>query len=57
MVIRMLAKLESGTEELRENFNKKLETIIKSQEDLKKKITELKNILERLNSRLVNSKE
>lgn len=31
MVIRMLKKLENRIEELRENFNKELESIIKSQ--------------------------
>ena len=37
MIIRMIT--EGGTEELRENFNKDLESVIKNQADLKTTIT------------------
>lgn len=43
MIIRMLTKLESAIEELRENFNKESEGIIKNQAELKNTITEMKN--------------
>lgn len=43
IIIRMLTKLESAIEELRENFNKESEGIIKNQAELKNTITEMKN--------------
>lgn len=46
MVIKMLTKLESDIEKLRENFNKEVESIIKNQPGLKNTITEMKNTLE-----------
>lgn len=43
MIIRMFTKRESAIEELRENFNKESEGIIKNQAELKNTITEMKN--------------
>ena len=48
----MLAKLEKIIDEQSENFNKELENIKNNQSELKKKITERVNTLERINSRL-----
>ena len=48
----MLAKLEKIIDEQSENFNKELENINNNQSELKKKITERVNTLERINSRL-----
>lgn len=41
-IIRILTKLENGTEELMKNFYKVLESKIKNQADLKNIITEMK---------------
>lgn len=46
MVIKVLTKLESDIEKLRENFNKEVERIIKNQPGLKNTVTEMKNTLE-----------
>lgn len=55
MVIGMFTKLESGKGELRDNFNKEWEIILENKADLKNIITELKDTLEEINSRLTNT--
>lgn len=57
MVIRMYTKLESGIEELREYFNKQLESIINNQADIKNTVIEMKSTLEGINNRLANTEE
>lgn len=54
MVIRVLTKLNNGREELGENFNKELASIIKNKAKGKNAITEMKNTLARINSILAN---
>lgn len=54
-VTKILPKLESRIEELREHFNKY--SIIKNQAELKNTITEIKNTLEGINRRLANIEE
>lgn len=56
MVIRMLNKLESRIEELREHF-RKFKNVIKNQSEMKNKVTEMNNTLEGINSNTVNTKE
>ena len=54
----MLTKLElSGIQELRKNFTKELESIIKNQEDLKNTVSEIKNTSGEINSRLSNTEQ
>ena len=48
----MLTKLEKIIHGQSENFNKELENAKKNQSELKKKITERVNTLERINNRL-----
>lgn len=57
MVIRMLNKLKSRIEELRDHFNKETENVIKNQSVMKSIITEMKNALEKIESRLVKTEE
>ena len=57
MVMRMLNKIDSGIEKLREYFNKELESIIKNQEDLKNTVSEIKNTSGEINSRLSNTEQ
>ena len=44
-------------DELRENFKKEIKTIQKNQTEVKNTITELKNALEGINSRLGDTEE
>lgn len=53
----MFNTLESRTEELREHFNKELENVIKNQLEMKNIITVMKNMLEVINIRLINTEE
>lgn len=54
-VTRMLNKLESRVEELREHFNKEFEDIIKNQSEMKNTITKMKITSEGIDSRLDNT--
>lgn len=57
MIIRMLTNLRVEVTELRKNFKKDLESMIKNQAELKNTITEMKNMLEGINNRLDNTEE
>lgn len=57
MVIRMLTKLEGGAKELGETFNRKLESVIKNQADLKNAITEMKKHIRKNQQQIENSLE
>lgn len=57
MIIKMLKVLEIRMDKHIENFNKELENIKKIQTELNNTITEIKYILEGINSRLDDMKE
>ena len=57
IVFKMVAKLRKRIEEHSDNFNKDLEYIRKNQSELKNIITETKNTLEGINSRLGDTEE
>ena len=56
MIIKLLTMLGRRVEENSKNFNKELEYIKKNQLELKNTITEMKNMLEAINSRLLSVK-
>lgn len=53
----MITKLKSGIEELRENFNKELESVRKNLADLKNIVTQIKNTRKGISSRLSNTEQ
>ena len=57
LVIGVLTKLGKRSDELNEHFNKELENIKKTQSETKSSINEIKNTLEKMNSRLSGTEE
>ena len=57
MIVKMIKNLESKTEKMQESFNKDLEELKNKHTETNKTITEIKNILEGINSRISEEEE
>ena len=57
MIVKMIQNLGNRMEKIQESFNKEVEELKNKQRMMKKTINEIKNSLERINSRITEAEE